>query len=176
MQIGTDDIDTDDMRVTLSPEKCQRPVTLITELGQSTTVLPDIRSLAGHLAWAARVIPVGKALNAKIWPSIASFRNRSGMRKRVPPAIGDDLQWWTDEALRLSKGSRILDTTALPVIHLFPDASNTATGSFWYRQTLPSDMDWKRNLRKLSSSKTIAIPRTDNASPHIQVVEVLAVL
>lgn len=118
------------MTASLSDDKKTRIRALVNATLKKTAVtLDEVLQLAGHLGWAARVIPIGKAYNGRLWPFIAAFRNRYCMRRRLPKDIQDDCIWWL-QALEYSQGTRIINVERLPQLHLFTDASDIGLGAF----------------------------------------------
>jgi hypothetical protein len=175
-------IDTKTLMISLPPEKQND---LILELNsfvkRSCASHKQCEKLAGSLAWAAKVIYLGRSYSRSLWDFMTTF---SVTHRRIlppPQLVLDDLTWWIS-ALNLRNGVRFFQEPTLRTqYHLYTDAStSTGYGGFYFRcdpATYPTPCrQWISHSTSLLQDHVYAAsPPLEHHTSHINVLEVLAI-
>jgi hypothetical protein len=137
--------------------------------------------LAGSLAWAAKVVDLGRSYSRSLWDFMTTFSATHRRVLSLPQVVLDDLTWWI-AALTLRNGVRLFQDPALRIqYHLYTDAStSTGYGGFYFRcdpATHPTPCrQWTSHSTSLLQDHVYAAsPPSEQCNSHINVLEVLAI-
>lgn len=171
------EIDTLRMEARLSQKRIEEAHAKVKEaLTWSTISLRDTQSLGGFLSFCAAVVQLGRTFLCSLWELIAAFSLSPRHRRKIPPQVREDLEWWRD-LLPEFNGVMLLEDTARQIYHVFTDASGVGFGAIWYPSSSPADADWQSHL-PLPQSNALAMSRIENLSTddNINVAETLCIL
>ena len=128
-------INTDTSFLSLSPAKqLALQDVLVMFILKPQVSLKQCQQLGSNLAWAAKVIQLGRSYSRLLWDLVTEFSLTNRRTLPIPSIVISDLAWWS-EALALRNGVRFFqEDVTRPQIHLFTDASsNYGYGGFFYR-------------------------------------------
>ena len=128
------EIDSVNMIARLPADKLQKVLDRTTAALEHTSItLDDIEKLCGYLSFCSSVVRLGWVYMRNIWTFVASFPNRHyrQMRRRLPPSVRDDIQWW-NSFVQHYNGIHFFDTVSRETIHLYTDASALGMGGFYF--------------------------------------------
>jgi Reverse transcriptase (RNA-dependent DNA polymerase) len=179
-------INTNTFFVSLSPAKQM----VLQDLLASFVLRPQVslkqcQQLGGSLAWAAKVIYLGRSYSRSLWDLVTAFSLINRRALPIPPAVISDLAWWS-EALALRNGVRFFqEDTTRPQIYLFTDASSKyGYAGFFYScpghtsaetHSTPCSQ-WRPHASTLLQDNLFAVsPASKHLHAHINVLEVLAI-
>jgi ribonuclease HI len=127
------EIDTIRMIARLPEDKLKRAIIITAQvLEHRTMTLEQAQRVGGYLTFCARVVQLGWVYMRKIWNFIHSFPPSANihMKRRYPPEIKQDLQWW-NHLLPRHNGVIFFDSATRRKVHLFTDASHQGMGGFF---------------------------------------------
>ena len=122
-------IDLDQGKLTLDPEKATDLCDLLSATSQKTQVSKSLlQTVAGRLVWAARVHYWGRWHIAPFFHTISSLKGQSH-KTRISFALQQELQWWF-EIISTSTNARQIWQQARHVQHIATDSSAVGGGAF----------------------------------------------
>ena len=141
------EIDTIHMIARLPEDKLKRAIMITAQiLEHRTMTLDQAQRAGGYLTFCARVVQLGWVYMRNIWNFIHSFPPAANthMKRRYPPDIKQDLQWW-NHLLPRHNGIIFFNSATRHKAHLFTDASHRGMGGFFcagghwpsYAESLP---------------------------------------